>query len=184
MKELPNFNLPSTLEDSQRALIARTQRLIRQAQHSNRLPDETLKAYCEEVMPLMQRAFEYSARVHIDLIHTQARKLYALLTPQERPRVRGYFYGGRGARVGNLALQYVSWLVGENSGQESERVIFSEGISDHEQALDALSKFTAERKLAALVMGDPAGLHRDVLSEATRHYLATFPTPEIAFDIE
>ena len=133
---------------------------------------------------MMQQAFTYSARAHIDLIHAQARKLYALLSPTERTEVRGYFYGGRGARAGNLALQYVSWLVGENSGEESERIIFSEGIYEHDEALDALAKYSAERKLAQLVMGDPSGLHRDVLSEATRKYLDSFPHPSKVFDVQ
>ena len=120
----------------------------------------------------------------MDLIHRQGEKIYALLTPEERAHVRGYFHGGRGARVGNLALQSVSWLVGERTGQESERVIFTEGVLERDRAMIELAKFRIERELADLVFGDPSGLHQDVLSGATRAYLATFPDVIEAFGAE
>ena len=86
--------------------------------------------------------------------------------------------------MGNLALQYVSWLVGERTGAESERVVFTEGVRDRDRAMMELAKFGIERELADLVFGDPAGLHRDVLSEATRAYLATFPHAHEAFGVQ
>ena len=179
-EELPRYGFPAELETAQKKLIQRTQALIQAAQSG--VPTHVdLKSYTTEIMPLLEAGFVYSARAHIDIIHAQAKKLFAQMTPAERKQVRGYFYGGRGAREGNLALQYVSWFVGENTGKESERIVFSEGMTERGEAWNALAKFSAERKLAELVMGDPAGLHRDVLSAATREYLKTFPPVEEAF---
>ena len=179
--ELESFELPEELEKSQRALIGHTLELAKTAQHQEDIREAELRAFAQQVLPLLQDGFTHSARLHVDLIHQQAEKLYALLTPEERVQLRGYFHGGRGAREGNLALQYVSWLVGERTGAESERVVFTEGVLDRDRAMVELAKFGVERQLAGLVFGDPAGLHRDVLSEATRAYLATFPDVEDEF---
>ena len=179
--ELASFELSEELEESQRALIGHTLELANTAQHQEDISEAELRAFAEQVLPLLRDGFTHSARLHVDLIHQQAEKLYALLTPEERAQLRGYFHGGRGAREGNLALQYVSWLVGERTGVESERVVFTEGVLERDRAMVELAKFGIERELAELVFGDPAGLHRDVLSEATRAYLATFPDVEDEF---
>ncbi len=183
--ELPSFDLPKAVMKSQRKLIDLTLEFTEQIQQSE--PSEVsadIRAYTDRILPLLQEGFAHSAHLHVDLIHRQGEKLYALLTPEERAYVRGYFYGGRGARVGNLALQYVSWLLGERTGEESERVIFTEGVLERDRAMIELAKFRVERELAELVFGDPAGLHRDVLSEATRAYLATFPDVIDAFGVD
>ena len=180
--ELPGFGFPADLESAQSQLIERTREFIGAA-HVKLPTREDVEKYTQTILPLLEMGFVYSARAHIDVIHRQAEKLYTLMTPEERKTVRGYFYGGRGAREGNLALQYISWLVGENTGKESERIVFSEGITERKEAWDALAKFSVERKLARLVLGDPAGLHRDVLSAATREYLLTFlPVQEVFKD--
>ena len=173
--ELASFDLPKPLVKSQRGLMDQTITLANLAKRQGSVSDAELREFTARILPLLEDGFTHSARLHVDLIHRQAKKLYALLTPEERARVRGYFHGGRGAREGNLALQYVSWLVGERTGAESERVVFTEGVLDREKAMMELAKFGIERRLAQLVFGDPGGLHRDVLSEATRLYLATFP---------
>lgn len=179
--ELPTWGLPKELQKSQEELIALILNLLGETP-GVRPTEARLKVYTGNLLPLMQQGFTHAAQIHLDVIHAQGKKLYALLTPKERETVRGYFFGGRGAREGNLALQYISWLVGENTGKESERIVFSEGITDRKVALNALAKFSAERKLAALVMRDPSGLHRDVLSTATRKILDTFPPVSEAFD--
>lgn len=179
--ELGSFDLPAALVKSQRTLIDHTLKLAAAAQRKEPIQEAELRRFTERVLPLLEDGFTHSARVHVDLIHRQAQKLYALLTPEERTKVRGYFHGGRGAREGNLALQYVSWLVGERTGAESERVVFTEGVLDRDRAMMELAKFGIERRLAELVFRDPAGLHRDVLSEATRTYLSTFPDVSEAF---
>ena len=183
--ELPSFDLPEDVMKSQRRLIGLTLEFTEQIQQSEPSDlDADIRAYTDRILPLLQEGFAHSAQLHVDLIHRQGEKLYALLTPEERLSVRGYFHGGRGARVGNLALQYVSWLLGERTGEESERVIFTEGVLERDRAMIELAKFRVERELAELVFGDPAGLHRDVLSEATRAYLATFPDVVDAFGVD
>ena len=179
--ELPSYGLPKTLTKSQRKLMDHTLNFAQGAQAGALPSEDALRKFTAQILPLLQAGFDHSARLHVDLIHRQAEKLYALLSDKERQQLRGYFHGGRGAREGNLALQYVSWLLGERTGKESERVIFTEGVLERERAMVELAKFGIERELAALVFGDPAGLHRDVLSEATRAYLATFPDVEEAF---
>ena len=181
--EVSAFDWPRPLMKSQRQLIDQTLQFSEKVKQEQ-LVETDIRAFTAQILPLLQDGFAHSARLHVDLIHRQGEKIYALLTPEERMQVRGYFHGGRGARVGNLALQYVSWFVGERTGEESERVIFTEGVLERERAMVELAKFGIERELAEMVFGDPAGLHRDVLSGATRTYLDTFPDVGDVFDVE
>ena len=133
-----------------------------------------LQEYSVEVMPYLQAGIKRSARAQVDWLHTQTQKIYALLTEEERGKVRAHLYGGRGARVGNINIQYLSWLFGEGTGKESGRIVFSENIADHDRALDYFARYTTERVLADLIFKDPTRLDRDLLSEQTRIYLSTF----------
>ena len=139
--------------------------------------------------------FEVAADPKVFALSSHARALKAKrLLPNLRdrgperayrtPRTPRHAIGGRGARVDNLAMQYVSWLIGERTGRESGRLIFSEGVRSKDKALALLAQYSVERELAELVFDDPNGLHRDVLGEATRAYLSTFPDAAELFSKE
>ena len=133
-----------------------------------------LKQYSMDIMPYLQDGIKHSARVQVDLLHTQISKIFDLLSPQERTQVRAHLYGGRGARVGNINIQYLSWRFGEKTGQESARIVFSENIAQRDKAMDYFARYTTESMLADLIFDDPDQLDRDLLSEATRKYLINF----------
>jgi len=179
--ELPSYGLPAELQRSQAALISHTLTLVERASSGAPVSRGELKRFARQVRPHLQAGFTHSARAHIDLIHQRTGELYAHLTLEERKQVRASFAGGRGARVGNLALQYVSWLIGERTGRESARVVFSEGVQGREKALIAFAQYGVERELAELIFDDPDALHRDVLGDATRAYLRSFPNASALF---
>lgn len=176
--EVTSFGLPSDLLDLQVKLIDNILDIGAKMGQDGNVDETELRLYTKRITPLLKAGFTQSAKLHIDLIHSQAMKLYGIMSAWERAHFRGYFHGGRGAREGNLALQYLSWLVGERTGQESERIIFTENILERQEAMMYLAKFSVERRLAELVFNDPSGLHQDVLSKATRDYLSTFPNVE------
>jgi hypothetical protein len=176
-EELGALNLPAPLSAHALALIDESLTLLTLAEASPHAapPREALSAYITKARPHLDAAIYASAQAHLDALEPAGRALYALLTPQERESARAYLYGGRGARVDNLVLQYLSWLLGEGTGRESGRVVFSEGIFERAPALDALARYGAERALAEEVFGDPERLHRDVLGDATRALLKGLP---------
>ena len=176
--EVTSFGLPSDLLDLQVKLIDNILDIGAKIGQEGNVDETELRSYIKQITPLLEAGFTQSAKLHIDLIHSQAMKLYGIMSAEERKTFRGYFHGGRGARDGNLAVQYISWLVGERTGQESERIIFTENILERQEAMMYLAKFSIERKLADLVFNDPSGLHQDVLSKAARDYLRTFPNIE------
>ena len=72
--ELESFELPEELEESQRALIGHTLELAKTAQHQEDIREAELRAFAQQVLPLLQDGFTHSARLHADLIHQQAEK--------------------------------------------------------------------------------------------------------------
>ena len=171
--EVPKMGLSKELEKSQDLLIQSTLTLLKKV-GTTPITKAMLQQYSVEIMPYLQAGIKKSTRAQVDLLHTQTQKIYALLTQEERSKVRAHLYGGRGARVGNINIQYLSWLFGEGTGKESGRIVFSENIADHDRALDYFARYTTERMLADLIFKDPTQLDRDLLSEQTRLYLSTF----------
>ena len=175
--ELRALDLPPPLTPHAEALLDHTLALLALAADAPDAapPAGALDAYVARARPHLDAAIAEAARAHLDALAPAGRALYALLTPAERLSARAYLYGGRGARVDNLVLQYLSWLLGEETGRESARVVFSEGVFERAPALDALARYGAERALAAQVFGDPDRLHRDVLGDAARALLSSLP---------
>ena len=171
--ELPTLRFSKKLLQSQNQLIQRTLVLLDQV-GQKAITKDMLRQYSNDIMPYLKAGIDHSARVQVDRLHQQAQKIFALLTADERSKVRAHLYGGRGARVGNINIQYLSWLFGENTGKESGRIVFSENIIKHDKAMDYFARYTKERQLADLIFSDPNKLDRDLLQNATKLYLSTF----------
>ena len=136
---------------------------------------QRIKAYVNENLPAIWSGGRRSAALHLKVIDTQTKRLWALLSLEERATVRAHLYGGRGARVDNLVIQYLSWLFGERTGRESDRIIFSENIQDHDRALDMFAKYRLESDLAKLIFDNYTRLDRDLLGDVTRALIKEWP---------
>lgn len=178
--ELQTMSFSKEIIDSQSALLDHTLKLFTQAEQAP-LSTKDLERYSETVVPLMQPALDKSAQLHLEVIHTQTKRLYGLLKAEERPLVRIHLYGGRGARRDNIVIQYFSWLFGARTGTESPRIVFSENISDHDKALDMFAKYKTEQQLAELIFKDPARLDRDLLGDVVRNQISQYPDSSIEF---
>lgn len=179
--ELQEMSFSAKVIDSQTKLLDHTLKLLAQAEQAP-LTKQGLERYSETVVPLMRPAMYKSAQLHLEVIHTQVKRLYALLKVEERPLVRIHLYGGRGARRDNIVIQYFSWLFGEPGGLESPRIVFSENIADHDKALDMFAKYKTEQQLAELIFKDPTQLDRDLLGDTVREQLSHFPNSEKEFE--
>ena len=102
--EATSFGLPPDLLDVQVKLIDKTLNVGQKIEQCGGLDETELRLFTKEIAPLLEAGFIHSAKLNIDLIHSQAMKLYRIMTNEERQNFRGYFHGGRGAREGNLAF--------------------------------------------------------------------------------
>ena len=172
--ELDSIGLTPELAKSQKRLLTETLVLIEEAQIA-RPNAARLKRYIKEGLPDVWLNADRSASLHLNVIDRQARRLIALLTEEERKLVRAHLYGGRGARRDNIVIQYFSWLFGEGTGQESDRIIFSENIQDHHKAMEMFAKYRMESDLARFIFNDSTRLDRDLLGDSTRALVKEFP---------
>lgn len=179
--ELKTMSFSVAIVESQGKLLDHTLNLLTKAEQAP-VSKADLALYSKTVVPLMQPALHKSAQLHLEVIHTQTKALYALLKVEERPLVRIHLYGGRGARRDNIVIQYFSWLFGERKGLESPRIVFSENISDHDKALDMFAKYKTEQQLAVLIFEDPNRLDRDLLGDTVREQLSHFPDSSKEFE--
>lgn len=172
--ELQTWPFSKPLIESQSLILGHTLKLLDQAEVKP-VSQADLERYSETVVPLMSLALHKSAQLHLDVIHAQTKRLYALLEVNERLIVRVHLYGGRGARRDNIVTQYFSWVFGERTGLESGRIVFSENIFDHDKALDMFAKYSTERQLGQLIFKEPTRLDRDLLGDKVRAILSGYP---------
>jgi hypothetical protein len=80
------------------------------------------------------------------------------------------------AREQEASMQYFQRLLHQSG--EGDRVIFAEGLWDESKALDLLATHLTDTAASRAFFGDPARLHRDLLSDGAKAWIKTHPARE------
>jgi len=159
---------PETLARQQK-ILAGSQRLLDGVLAAKRLSTADLLAFTREQGPLVLASAAEAARSQLDGLHKQVSAWQAELTPDEWRQLRVVIMGSALPRVGNLAKQYFSRLLGEPG--EGLRIIYAEAIFDEARALSLLGTNLLDREVGVAFFDDEKRMHRDLLADAATAYL-------------
>ena len=165
------LDLSDEVKARQLALSSLTYALLDSVQTPNFSADLVFK-FIKQVRPLIIKNFEFSAADHITQLDLAVKQVFEHLLPGEKEKLHAFTYGPRGPRSGNLIVQYLAHLLGQNSFIESERVIYGEGLNNQESAVNLVSKHNLELALGQLLFEDSLKLQKDVLSDAAYQILS------------
>jgi hypothetical protein len=129
-----------------------------------------LEAFLKEVRPLVDANTEDAARIQLDGLHKQVGLWREKLTEEEWNRLRVVVMGSQLPRKDNLAVQYFARLLGEEG--EGKRIVYAEALFDEGKALDLLGTRLLDTRIGDAFFADPLRMHRDLLGDAARKYLA------------
>jgi Tfp pilus assembly protein PilX len=151
----------------QQTIIEETLRYLKDAEKTVKPEDRT--AFARKMAPLVLANSTDAAKTQIDGLHQQMTKWRAELPPEEWKALKVVVTGGPMPRVGNLAVQYFAWLLGEPG--EGKRIVYAEAIFDETKALNLLATHRLDADVGTAFFNDDRRMHRDLLSDAATEIL-------------
>jgi len=160
--------------DRQKQIVTASTTLIDGALERRTLNHATYLQFARGVGPLLLANANEAGRVEIDAIHKQVSIWRSTMSPAEWARLRVVVIGSHMARDRALEMQYFQRLLDEPG--EGRRIVFAEGLWEESKALDLDATHILDAEVGESFFGDPARMHRDLLSDAAASYLLTlFP---------
>ena len=129
-----------------------------------------LEAFIKEARPWIEQNTEEAARIRIDAFHRQVAVWRGNLTKAEWGRLLVVVMGPQLPRKDNLAIQYFARLLGEDG--EGKRIIYAEALFEESAALNLVGTRLIDTCIGRAFFDDPQRMHRDLLGDAARKYLA------------
>lgn len=167
---------PTAANERAKAIVASFVRVVDAAIAARAVRHEEYVRAARAVGPLLLANADDAARAELDAIHALVTKWRASMTPDEWSRFHVVVMGAHMARDESLELQYFERLLGEPG--EGRRIVFAENVFDEAKALDLLATHVLDARLGTSYFGDPARMHRDLLSDAAKAYVPTLlPLP-------
>ena len=171
LDELSAGDYSAAAKARQREIVTSFTRVIDAALAARSIAHADYLRSARAVAPLLLENADDAARAELDAIHAQVTAWRQALGPAAWSHVYVVVFGSHMARDQSLELQYFERLLGEPT--EGGHVVFAENVGDESKALDLLATHVIDARLGESYFGDPARMHRDLLSDAARKYLQT-----------
>lgn len=156
---------PDTLA-RQRRLLARSLAFLDQVLAGKQVSADDLTRYCRASRADVAANGAAAARAQVAGLHRQVTAWKAEMTPDEWAGLAVIVIGRQTPRAENAWVQYFARLFGEPG--ECRRIVYAEGASSEEQALDLLGTLRLDGKLSVAVFDDRYRMYRDFLADGAR----------------
>jgi hypothetical protein len=124
------------------------------------------RGVCDDVDLVLAAA----AKAQLQACERMVQEIRALLTPEEWAELRVLILGPYMAKQGEIFLQYFSKTLNTQVAGD-RRLVYFDG-DDLKAAYERFGTATLDAEAAQAIFGNRRRLHRDVLADATREYLA------------
>ena len=119
--------------------------------------------------PLLGNVMD-AAALQLEALHRTVTQWRKAMPASEWDGLKVVVIGAHMPREGEVTFQYFSRLLGQP--KEGDRIIYAEGLWAVKDALDLLATHGVDRGLGAAFFGDPERMHRDLLADAAKAWLA------------
>ncbi len=173
MGELGMTADPSPAQARAQRIAAASWLLLQSTLEKGLVSEPALRAYLRLMVPLVLAEAREAAAVELSALDAAMQAWRKELEPGEWSSFHVVVMGAHMAREQEIALQYFLRRTGEK--REGTRVVFLEGQWDEAKALDLLATHLVDGDVGRDFFGDPMRMHRDLLSDAARGWLAAHP---------
>jgi hypothetical protein len=153
----------------QQTVFDETIAYLRDADQAQTVTPAARTAFARKMAPLVLAHAADAARAQIDGLHQQMAAWKRDFTADEWTQLKVVVMGSQMPRVGNVAVQYFAWLLGEPG--EGKRIMYAEGIFDETKALNLLGTHQVDTDIAASFFAEERRMHRDLLADAAKEIL-------------
>lgn len=152
-----------------------------------RVDSELLASFAAAAGVVLERLSTSATDLVLTALHAATETVLASFDPEERRTFQVVVAGSHQARERNFGTQYFRQRLAERE-EDERRVLYAEGATSLNEALEVVAKQRADRQLAKAFFGDDARMQRDLLGDAaaallTKHRFAPIESPtELAVD--
>lgn len=167
--------------ERQRRILSRSLLLLHRAIDEKQLHPGDMDVFVRAQHDDLLDNIKDAARENVMTLHAQVMAWAALLTPDERTRLRVVVGTSHMARPGNLALQYFAAFLGEPfTGRTTDervavdtRIIVAENIFDTDRSATLIGTHLVDRAAAEAFFNNPLHLDRDLLADGAEEAIRT-----------
>jgi len=130
-----------------------------------------LDGFAKRMSPLLLANVDEAAKLELDALNTNVRKWRQTLSADEWNKLHVVIISAHMPREGEISMQYFQRLL--NESVEGHRIVFAEGLWEEKKAIDLLGTHLVDGRAGEAFFGEYMRMHRDLLSDAAKTYLAT-----------
>lgn len=173
LASLDKCNLDADTLVRQKLIINKSLAVIEKVEQQKTISSGELQAFCRDISkPVMQNADEGVAS-QLSTIDSIVRKWRDSLSEEKWNKLKVVIVSGHMPREQQSNMQYFSKLLKQK--REGDRLIYCEGLSEENDALNLLATHGIDREIAIAYFDDEWRMHRDLLSDGAAAYLKKHP---------
>lgn len=173
LASLDKCNLDAETLVRQKLIINKSLEIIEKVEKQKTISSAELQAFCRDIAkPVMQNANEGVAN-QLSTIDSIVRKWRDSLGEEKWNKLKVVIVSGHMPREQQSNMQYFSKLLKQK--REGDRLIYCEGLSEENDALNLLATHGLDREIAIAYFDDEWRMHRDLLSDGAAAYLKKHP---------
>lgn len=129
-----------------------------------------LETFTRRMSPLVMANVADATRAQLDILHAQVSAWRREMTPQEWEALHVLIVAAHMPRDGSLHVQYFARLLHEPI--EGRRIVVAESLWEEPKAMELYGSHLLDGSIGQAFFGDPMRMHRDLLADAAKAYLA------------
>jgi hypothetical protein len=154
----------------QKQIVAASMAFLDAVAGSRQCGRAELLAFTRSMTPLVMENVNDATRAQLDATHAQVSAWRHEMSLQEWDQLHVLIIGPHMPREDLVVMQYFLRLLHEPS--EGHRVVYAESLWQEPQALDLLGTHLLDGSVGEAFFGDYMRMHRDLLGDAAKQYLA------------
>lgn len=170
---LDSCNLDSESLARQKLLINKSLEIIEKVEKQRTISSSQLQAFCREIAKPVMKNADDGVQSQLSIIDSVVREWRDSLSDEKWKRLKVVILGGHMPRQQQSNMQYFSKLFKQK--REGDRLIYCEGLSEENDALNLLATHGIDREIAVAYFNDEWRMHRDLLSDSATAYLKKHP---------
>ena len=167
---LKNRALTDQVLQRQQEIIKASLAFLDSVVQAKQVSGKDLEKFTRDQGPKLLANAADAAQAELDALDKQMKIWRPSLSEDEWNKLRVVVMGSALPRTGNLAVQYFAQVFKEKG--EGKRIIYAEALFDEKRALNLLGTHLVDTGIGVFFFDDPARMHRDLLADAAKEYLA------------
>lgn len=167
---LPATSLNVEQQARQRKIIRHTLAFIDSVLDQRKISPSVLDCFLHKTIPLVWQNVNEATVAQLKLVQQRMNTIKHTLPHQDWKNLSVIVVGPHMPRQDNVLMQYFAKLL--QTPRLNDRLVYGENLSNEQQALELMARIKLDTTLGEVVFQEKYRMHRDLLGDAAKNYLA------------